>query len=368
MNYGASLKVVILVGIMHASILHSLTQIFAPTKKNIVFVKKPWNAQVGTKPTKKIQQPLPSSFITFEGVPVVKSGVFLPGCEYGPLASLSDHAPVIWEGDGVATWNITNRVSHVTVKVGKQSFMSHRFRTDEHGVLVDKLNRPVIQGHASETDTLSQSNVVNQYYLIRLKRIAREIKNMFRTLNINAMAIQEIPHAGLRDVDGNAIQAEFADALGSEYVVHYPETIAFNRAQIGFEKALDVAIIAPRTSGLTRFPPDLKNRIQPFCDTTTMECIASAHLPFVATDEAQAQRCTAMVSHVKTLFDRGFKTVKVLGDFNASAAKLYRSCRDIFGFQPVIKVSSEKPQSCSSNDGAPSPVTIDFLLVFTKPE
>lgn len=301
-----------------------------------------------------------------EGTPIVKDGVFKSGCEYGPLASLSDHAPLVWEDDQIATWNITSRVSHITVKVGKKSFLGHKFRTNEDGVLVNKKGKPILMGHKSEADLRGKIIVTNKHYLSRLKRIAKQIKKMFRNHDIDYVAVQEIPYPNQRDIDKNNLRDEFSFELGPELTIHYPMESQNRKRVATFEKPVDVALITKADVVIRKFPPNLKNRMQPFCRRLTKECIVASHLPNYGTDKEQEQSCVEMVELVQKLYGKGFKTVKIIGDFNASAMKILRSCKDVPGFTPIIKTTGKRAQSCSNNDGMTSPVNIDLLMIFKR--
>lgn len=349
----------------HHTTLYSKPHDLAPAKKASF---KKTISQKPKVPPKSRPTVLTGPFILQDGTTVVKAGVFLPGCAYGANASISDHAPVIWENDDVGTWNITSRVSHQPLTTGQEIFLGHKFKTDEHGVLVNEKNQPAIKGHRSEANILAKKTVTNEHYVIRLKRIAKEIKSLFQNYRFKFLAIQEIPYAKQRDVEGTDIQKAFAEALGPDFVVHYPEPsrVIFSRAQS--EKPLDVALVTPRHVRIKLYPADLTNRMQPYCHWATKSCVASIHMPFTSDEEKLKKGCQIMVRNVEKLFAAGFDRVNVVGDFNASAVKIYRSCKDVFGFTPVIKVSPQSPQSCSTNDGTPSPVTIDLLLVFTKPQ
>jgi endonuclease/exonuclease/phosphatase family metal-dependent hydrolase len=306
---------------------------------------------------------VPNLLVHREGQPIVRKGVFTSRCIYGEWRSLSDHAPMIYAKERIGTWNISTRVSHRQIANATGVFAGHKFLTSDSGELIDEKGRPVILGHHSEADILPSTTVTNQYYARRIVRIARRIKQFFAEFHLEAMALQEVPFAGQRDVDANILQNVLAFALGPQFEIHYPATKAVKPGAAA-DKASDVALVVRAGTAIRSPIADDANRMQAYCNQKTRNCVVSVHLLSAPTASDVVNRCNAIKRIVDTLKQKKYGKIFVTGDFNTSAERISRICNSVPGFSPILKTTREKPQSCSTNRGDPSPFNIDLMLIF----
>lgn len=301
-----------------------------------------------------------SAFVA-DGKTVVSPGIFTTGCVYGENASLSDHAPVIYETQKIATWNIGNRVSHMPIHKPWGTFLSHKFKTNADYSLIDDHGEPALLGYKSELAEIDHGKeVLNKYFGSRLRNVAKKIKEMFRSHDVEYFAIQEIPNRLKTDVDGKNLHQMMAEILSPELTIYYPQ-----RPPVRTDWPPDVALITKANVRVEMKHVDATNRFQPYCIRSTGTCIVAAHFAYPKTEEQLVSHCMAMNNAVKVLYAEGAADVMFTGDFNTSPEDIERVC-GAMGIRPIIHHADGNPQSCRDNDGNHSEHHIDLLLQFKK--
>ncbi len=293
--------------------------------------------------------------ITFEGLEISGPGVITKGCVYGKTESVSDHAPIIWPKEKIATWNITSRLSHGVIQHGGRSFVNHKFLTNDGFALVNAKGEAAIPGFSSEEPGV-KSGEPNVSYERRLMYIAQAMKNIFASNEIALMALQEIPKAMVKAPDGRYERDIFASALSPELAIDYP------KQQTG-RRPINVALVTRAAAPLEQKFADSKRRMQAYCSHDKELCVVSVHLPFVI-PKYLSKHCSALVAMVKKLRDQGYGRVVFVGDFNTTDVNFIKYCSKVKNFAPKINSYSQRPMSCKDNQGTKSDRRIDLLIEF----
>lgn len=330
----------------------------------------------------------PAMSIVEDGQAVIKNGVYEPGCYYGD--SVSDHAPVIY--GSLATWNIASPLSHWVIRPNpedpSQTFLNHKFFTDDKANLMDKNGKKLGFLSTSEIILLKRKNqkgygAISNFYIDRLNKVADAVKQFFKdNKDLQHVVLQEIPPANEKTIAGEnihkLIKEAFAKKEGEEELVlkffkrddkreaMKKPKIKMNPTKKQFHSDIDVAIVSRVNLPLVQEISDNYNRFVPFCDFATKVCYISAHLPYTETDEELLGRCENIGEQVQKLNQSGYTKILMAGDFNTDANRMATVCKKALEFanaKTIIHTTkAHAGNSCSTNKGDVTEKNIDILI------
>ena len=346
---------------------HSITTPFRPT------VKK------AAKPITIIQ----------DGEAIIKKGILWPGCYYNE--SVSDHAPVLYKRNNLATYNISAPLSHFIIQ-GKTPFLNHKFHTDDSGNLISTKGGNTGFLRRSEVVLFRSIKIHKGYaaitnaYISRMERLFNVIKNIFNdNPDINYMLLQEVPN-----ITDETISKENIHELLKEFInpldEQNPLLLTFFNPQASrklttkikdykeFKSDLtpDVAIISRSKKPLLyqKNFADYDNRFAPFCNNQNKECYIAAHMPSSFTEKELQIRCTDLKNLTQNLIQKGYKKISIAGDFNTSAQRIAKECAEILPIKnfniTIHTTKNAKGSSCKDNKGNITSNNIDIMIKYTS--